>query len=77
MKSLTQNEMILQDMMMGNHISPIEALRDFGCFRLAARICDLRNQGYEIQSGTVHTEGKHGPVHFSEYWINREDQQYD
>ena len=77
MKSPTQNEMILVDMMMGNRISPIDALRDYGCFRLAARICELRDQGYAIQSGTVHTEGKYGPVHFSEYWIDREDRNYD
>lgn len=31
-------------------ISAIEALNSYGCFRLAARIKDLRGQGYEIET---------------------------
>lgn len=31
-------------------ISAIEALNRYGCFRLAARIKDLREQGYEIET---------------------------
>lgn len=31
-------------------ITPLDALRKFGCFRLGARINDLRNQGYEIET---------------------------
>lgn len=29
-------------------ITPLEALDAFGCYRLAARISDLRKQGYSI-----------------------------
>ena len=31
-------------------ISAMEALSLYGCFRLAARIKDLREQGYEIET---------------------------
>lgn len=31
-------------------ISAMEALNRYGCFRLAARIKDLREQGYEIET---------------------------
>jgi biotin operon repressor len=31
-------------------ISAIEALNNYGCFRLAARIKDLRAQGYDIET---------------------------
>lgn len=31
-------------------ITAIEALNSYGCFRLAARIKDLRAQGYDIET---------------------------
>jgi biotin operon repressor len=31
-------------------LSAIEALNSYGCFRLAARIKDLREQGYDIET---------------------------
>jgi hypothetical protein len=34
----------------GKTITPIQALRDFGCFRLGARIHDLRNAGMKIET---------------------------
>ena len=32
----------------GYSISPLQALTEFGCFRLAARICELRREGKAI-----------------------------
>ena len=34
-------------------ITPIEALDRFGCFRLAARIKNLRDAGYDIETERV------------------------
>lgn len=34
----------------GRSITPIQALDLFGCFRLGARIWDLRRSGYDIQT---------------------------
>ena len=31
-------------------ITPIDALHLFGCFRLSARIADLRDKGYAIEA---------------------------
>jgi len=45
---MTQAEAILAHLKAGNTITPIEALDKFGCFRLAARIIELRRDGYNI-----------------------------
>jgi len=34
----------------GRSITPIQALDMFGCFRLGARIWDLRKAGYDIET---------------------------
>ncbi len=31
-------------------ITPVQALNSYGCFRLAARIKDLREQGHDIET---------------------------
>ena len=40
-------------------LTAMEALQQFGCFRLAARILDLRDSGHNIQTDTIHKGGKH------------------
>ncbi len=37
----------------GKKLTPIDALNKFGCFRLAARIADLRNQGLNIETTII------------------------
>lgn len=49
-------------------IDPMTALRRYGCLRLAARIDELRNQGYEIVSRLVERGGKR----FAQYRLIRE-----
>ncbi len=44
----SQNANILARLQEGKTISPIDALIDFRCFRLAARINDLRKSGHNI-----------------------------
>ena len=34
-------------------ITPIEALQNYGCFRLAARVADLRDQGHQIATDII------------------------
>ena len=59
MKRLTgQNRAILNYLESGGSLSPIEALNKFQCFRLAARIRDLRKAGHDIQTKTVKEAGK-------------------
>ncbi len=39
-------------------ITPMDALNAYGCFRLAARIQDLRDQGHRIQTEIVRSGDK-------------------
>lgn len=53
----TQADQILAHLKRGP-IDPIMALRRYGCFRLGARVWDLRQQGYDIRSRIVRERGK-------------------
>lgn len=48
METQSQNQAILRYLKTGQEISPRKALRDFGSLRLAARIYDLKRQGWPI-----------------------------
>lgn len=52
-----QSARILAHLQTGKAITAIEALRNFGCFRLAARIYDLRKEGHSIVS--MPPDGQH------------------
>lgn len=45
---MSQEAQILSYLKRGHAITPLEALRLFGCFRLGARIWDLRRAGHKI-----------------------------
>ena len=49
----TQNQQIKAYLTKGKSLTPIDALNKFGCFRLAARISDLRNDGLKIATKNV------------------------
>ena len=55
---MTQNQNIANYLNKGKAITPIQALNKFNCFRLAARISDLRNDGMKINTKIVTKEGK-------------------
>lgn len=41
-------------------ITAMEALNNYGCFRLASRITDLRQDGHNIETKTIELQnGKH------------------
>ncbi len=54
----TQNERILDYLKSGKKLTPLTALRKFGCFRLSARILDLRQAGNAIVTENVTRKGK-------------------
>lgn len=56
---MTQNDAIAQYLATGAELTPIEALDKFRCFRLAARIHDLRAQGLPITERIVRNGEKH------------------
>lgn len=67
---MTQSESLLSYLMQGNDITPLEALNKFGCFRLGARMWDLRHEGYDIRSRIVDINGKH----VAQYYLYSEKQ---
>jgi hypothetical protein len=54
-KRPTQANRILRYLKEGNRITALDALESFGCFRLAARIHELRREGWAIEERTVET----------------------
>mgnify|MGYP000044174794 CR=1 FL=1 len=48
METESQAADILKHLQSGKSITPIDALAKFGCFRLSARIYDLRADGHTI-----------------------------
>lgn len=50
---MSQGERILNHLRSGKHLTPIEALNRFKCFRLAPRILELRESGYHIDMRMV------------------------
>src|SRR5687768_10388654 len=46
----TQTDQILKHLKNGGTLTPLEALDKFGCFRLGARIFDLKQEGHAIQT---------------------------
>lgn len=71
----SQTRRILAYLRDGNTITPIEALRRFGTFRLGARIADIEKiVGYaplRKRVAVVNSEGK--TVHVCQYWLKAED----
>lgn len=56
---MTQTEWILNQLKQGP-VTGMDALNGCGCFRLAARIKDLRQAGHQIEKQTIELpNGKH------------------
>ena len=53
----SQSEKILAHLQAGKTLTPMDALRLFGCFRLGGRVFDLRKQGHPIKSELVEVGG--------------------
>ncbi|WP_420013315.1 helix-turn-helix domain-containing protein [Tateyamaria sp.] len=49
MSTETHNAKVLAHVQLGKSITPLEALDEFGCFRLGARIYGLKQAGHPIQ----------------------------
>jgi hypothetical protein len=52
----SQNALIKGWLLNGYSITQLEALTQFGCFRLAARIADLRDKGLNVVTDMVTLE---------------------
>lgn len=57
---MTQAEMILMYLREHGSITPQEAMREFGCMRLGARIWDLKHQGHDIRTERETRQNRYG-----------------
>ena len=65
---MTQFEKILDYMRLNVSITPLAALREFGCMRLASRITELKAQGYDITSKMESNKNRYGDtVRYARY----------
>lgn len=63
----TQNDKILEYMKENGSITALEAVRNFGCLRLAARISDLRKMGNVIERELIMVPTRTGKTRVAEY----------
>jgi hypothetical protein len=66
---VTQTESVLAALRSGHELTPLDALNRFGCFRLAARIDELRDAGYEIETRIV----RNGRKAHASYYLRQPD----
>lgn len=71
----THKNLIRRRLTEGGSITPLEALRDFGCYRLASRISDLRREGMHInkrsEESVSRITGK--TVRYSRYFLSNNE----
>lgn len=68
---MTQAEMILDYLQNHQSITQVEAVRLFGCYRLSARIYEIRELGFDIRKTTQEAVNRFGDkVRFAGYWLN-------
>ena len=65
---MTQNEMILQYIKDTGSVTSLDAIREFGCTRLSARIKDLEDAGYRFKKFSQTSANRYGKkVTFTRY----------
>ncbi len=70
---MTQCDRVLEYLKRFGSITQLEAIRDIGCMRLAARIADLREKGYGIGVRMKTEKNRYGnKVSFAEYYLEED-----
>jgi len=66
----SQQQRLLDHLKNGHRVTPIDALNEFGIFRLGARIFDLKARGHNIERDMVPVTDRFGePKRVAEYRI--------
>jgi hypothetical protein len=60
MEKVTQASLIIEYLEEFGSITPLEAIRDIGCYRLSARISDIKDMGIPIKTETVNVKNRRG-----------------
>ncbi len=67
---MTQNNMILEYLQKGHTLTQAEAISLFGCYRLGARIFEIRELGFDIRRNMEESKNRFGDkVRFARYWM--------
>lgn len=64
----SQSKQILHALKKGRKLTPLDALKDFRCFRLGARIWELKQAGHRIERAMVEV---HSGKHVAQYSMRR------
>jgi len=64
---MSHNTMIAVHLKTYGSITAMEALNQYGCMRLAARILDLKEQGMRIDTLTQQVKTRNGKARVAEY----------
>lgn len=69
-RTVTQCDRILQYIEENGSITQLQALREFGCMRLASRMSDIKKMGYPVKMEMEKSKNRYGePVHYARYTI--------
>ena len=67
----TQYDMILRYLRDHGSITQLDAIREFGCMRLAARISVLKERGYRIESVDEFSNNRYGDkIRYARYYLH-------
>lgn len=70
-EKLNQCERILKYIEEEGSITQLDALENFGCMRLASRMCDIKKMGYNVTKRTEKKKNRYGDtVTYARYSIN-------
>lgn len=68
---MTQKEMVIDHIKTYGFITPLEAMQEYGIYRLAARINELKASGLNIKTSTISSKNRHGKtVTFASYSLS-------
>ena len=67
---MTQCDRILRHLKSGGSLTAAQDMQEYGIYRLASRINDLKKRGVPIQKRTVSSKNRHGKkVSYAEYYM--------
>jgi hypothetical protein len=69
---MSHKKKILKWLEQGKGITPLDALKEFKCLRLGARIYDLRKDGYDIETKMI--EDDNDEKTYACYFLKRSEQ---
>lgn len=68
----THKERLLKCLYAGSKLTPLDSWRILGIYRLASRICELRQDGHKIKGKLVERSNKFGEVtRVMQYYIEQ------